>query len=147
MKRFVSTSVPQWKNRITRKQPPGVGKPFPVFVPQSTQMAMISAAFACPSSTSDRHLHRLESDAIRNPACQGNASVFSFVLSAAEKPTPPPPPRRIAQANRRALPISRRLPAKILRRREEARRRSLPLQDDIQALINVVRKRWEYITK
>ncbi len=25
---------PQWKNRIITKQPPGVGKPFPVFVPQ-----------------------------------------------------------------------------------------------------------------
>lgn len=25
---------PQWKNRIIAKQPPGVGKPFPVFVPQ-----------------------------------------------------------------------------------------------------------------
>jgi hypothetical protein len=25
---------PQWKNRIITKQPPGIGKPFPVFVPQ-----------------------------------------------------------------------------------------------------------------
>ena len=28
---------PQWKNRIITKQPPGVGKPFPVFVPQVDQ--------------------------------------------------------------------------------------------------------------
>lgn len=135
---------PQWKKRIITKQPPGIGKPFPVFVPQVDKDGNDLGGVRLPQL--EVPLATYTGWNLRDPQTGMAKERVSFLGSWL------PLPKTKSEGDSRT-PISERYPS-----REEylkkfsaaanklARERFL-LQEDIEALIKRGGDEWDFVTK
>jgi len=109
---------------------------------------MISAAFACPSSTSDRHLHRLESARSEIRHAKGTRQFFLVRFFPLPKTNSAAAARRIGRK-----PIAGRYQSRddYLQKFSAAAKKLADdrflLQDDIPGADQTWCEEWDYITK
>ena len=139
---------PQWKKRIITKQPPGIGKPFPIFVPQVDQDGNDLAGVRLPQLAVP--LAAYTGWNLRDPATGMASERVSFLGSWF------PLPKTKAEAETKGdprAPIAGRYPSReeFLARFSEAARKLADdrflLKEDVDALVQRGGEEWDQVVK